>query len=147
MEQEKIYGLYSAGLDEEKVENLQEWQFYSLIQEYGGMLFYTNHHACDHAWELTSEQHAKISKELNILQYRIEYLVAKLKRFGVDVGEPTAGEHISKGEGYWKWYEFWNHHFNSMSEKDKKEFNRRCAEKQDITEFLPKTSWNTGLGV
>ena len=57
MEQEKIYGIYSAGLDEEKVENLQEWQFYSLIQQYGGMLYLTNHHACDHAWELTPEEH------------------------------------------------------------------------------------------
>ena len=146
MEQEKIYGLYSAGLDEEKIENFQEWQLYLLIEQYGGMIFWVNHHACDRAWELTPEEHTKISKELDTLQYRIEYLAVKLKRFGVDVGEPTAGKHISKGQNYWTWYEFWNHHFNSLSEEDFKEFNRRLKNNEDITEFLPKTSWNAGLG-
>lgn len=147
MEQEKIYGIYSAGLNEEKVENFQEWQFYSFIQDLGRTIFYINHYAADHAWEISEEENVKMTKELNEHQYRIEYLVAKLKRFGVDVGEPTAGKHISKGEGYWKWYEFWENHFDSMSDEEREEFNRRCANNEDITEFLPKTSWNEGVGV
>lgn len=138
---EKIYGLYPAGLNEKEIYEATEWDMWAWIYQLGGQLFWLRHEWADGRLDAPYED---VKKEEEILQYRIEYLVYSLKRFGVKFdAEPKAGEHIKKNqESYWKWYKHWSDHWEKMPKDKYDEFCKIKREGGDISDYLPKTKWN-----
>ena len=139
--EEKIYGLYPAGLNEKKVYEATELDTWLRIYRLGGQLFWLRHEWADGRLDAPYED---VKKEEETLQYQIEYLVYSLKRFGVKFdAEPKAGEHIKKNdESYWKWYNHWDKHLSNMPKDKYNEFCKLKKEGKDISEYLPKTKWN-----
>lgn len=139
--EEKIYGLYPAGLDEKLIANATEYDIWAYIYQLGGQLFWLRHEWADGRLDA---QYEDVKKEEEILQYRIEYIVYSLKRFGVKFdAEPKAGEHIKKNnESYWKWYNHWSNHWEKMPKDKYDEFCKLKKEGKDISEYLPKTKWD-----
>ena len=139
--EEKIYGLYPAGLNEKQIQNAKEYELYFWINQLGGQLFWIRHEWADGRLDISYED---AKKEETLLEYRIEYLVYQLKKFGVKFeSEPKVGEHIKKdNETYWKWFKFWNSHFEKMPHEEFKKFQFAHDNGQDLSDYLPKTKWN-----
>ena len=139
--EEKIYGLYPAGLNEDQIQNAKEYQLYFFINQLGGQLFWLRHEWADGRLDVSYEE---VKEEKDILQYRIEYLVYQTKKFGVKFkSEPKAGEHIQKDDkSYWKWFNFWNSHFEKMPQDEFFKFQKALDKHEDVTDYLPKTKWN-----
>ena len=139
--EEKIYGLYPAGLNKEVVCNMAEWDVWAYINQTGGQLFWLRHEWADGRLDAPYES---VKKEEQMLQYRIEFLVYSLKRFGVEFeAEPMAGEHIKTNQdSYWKRFEHWQNHWEKMPKEQYDEFCKIKRQGGDISAYLPKTKWN-----
>ena len=137
--EEKIYGLYLAGLDKEQIDSLDEYNIYFLINHLGGRIWRANH-------SLKRKKDLFSAEELEALeksQYQLEYLVNNTRRFGVEFNrEPQKGKHVERSDSYNKWFKFWNDHFSKMSDVEFYDFDMKLTKGEDVSNYLPKRKWN-----
>ena len=142
--EEKIYGLYPAGLNPEQIDGLEEYLIYFAINDLGGYIWSINHRHSRRVDILTADELESLKKS----QYQLEYLVNKTRKFGVEFSrEPQKGQHVERSESYNKWFKFWNNHFEKMSNIDFYQFDMKLSKGEDVSEYLPKTKWNENQSV
>ena len=135
---EKIYGLYTGGVDVSKIDKLHEIDVWKKIETIGGLLFWTRHDYADGRIELSTSEKEKMEN----MQYLLEYLVYHTRKFGVTFNsEPKLGEHIERSEDYMKWYSFWNNCVQSWTSEELKDFIERRKNNEDYSHLLPDTNW------
>lgn len=132
--EEKIYGIYPGCIgNPDAVETLNEAALYEAIDFMGGVIWRCEHDMADGRIEpidLTEEK------------YAIEFLVDKTRKFGVELPEPKAGQHITPTESYRAWFKFFHDHFKyTLTDEEWKAYQKAQQNKEDISQYMPKESW------
>jgi len=120
----------------DKIEKMQEVEYYLFIEECGWFLWHTNHEMSHGRISESPELTADIVKIREIQ----EYLVSKLGKFGVNPESTKAPRDISE---YWHWYDHWHKwHKETLTDEEWETVTNRLSKDEDISEFLPKRKWN-----
>ena len=132
--EEKIYGIYPGCLSRlEEIENFSELDFYEAIDYIGGIIWRCNHDMADGRIEVV---------DLTELQYALEYLVDKTRKFGVELPEPEPGKHLTPSKSYLAWFQFYYNHFHyTLTDEEWNKYQKAKKNKEDISKFMPKGSW------
>ena len=142
----RIYGEYYGNFDLGHLKNAEEWELflnYHALAIVAGKLK-RNTELSYSKGDLSSEEHQIKIETYDRMLYPIEYCVYLIaKKINIHVSELALGQHVEVDfKGFRKWYQFWaNYFFDTMKDEDFKEFFRRYNIGEDVSEFLPKTSW------
>ncbi len=135
---DKIYGIYTGGVDVSNIDNLHEIDIWKKIEIIGGSIFWANHDCADGRINLTKSEVEKLEE----MQYLLEYLVYYTRKFGVKFNrEPKVGEHVERSEDYNAWFQFWNNHVQGWTNEESNQFIETRKNGKDFSKFLPKTNW------
>ena len=76
------------------------------------------------------------------IQYGLEYLVNKTRKFGVELPEPEAGKHLEPTESYLTWFKFFHDHFHYwLTDEEWKNYQKARKNKEDVSAYMPQGSW------
>jgi hypothetical protein len=144
---ERIYGLDTGGYDPQKIATMADWELFLEYYSITLLAWRMVHDTCkDYSKGYISEKGSNlIMEEIERLQYPIEYLLYTIsKRIKIEVNEPEAGRHIVPNrEMFMKWYEFHDDHFmHKMSQSAWDNFEQKCKDGADVSEFLPVGDWH-----
>jgi hypothetical protein len=107
------------------------------MEEIGGIKWFEWHEWCHDRLDGMTAENVRDNQEY-YTQMQEAIIVELQKTYGIDE-KPAEGE--NEEWNYWKWYTFWKKWYNALDDKEE-EFVRRENAKEDVSEFLPKTSWN-----
>lgn len=140
--EEKIFGIYTGNLDITGIDEVAEIDIWKKIDNLGGIIWRINHEVADGRLTLSQQQ----KQNLLEYQYALEYLVYYTRKFGVEfTQEPQKGLHVEHSSDYLAWFRFWHNHFNSMSREEYNAFVDKKQNGEDISGFLPSTTWKEAL--
>lgn len=128
---ERIYGIDPGYLAKqgllEKVNNYPEYRLFLLLRGLHSVSFYMAHEG----------EHISEDTELGIA-----YLEQLTTKFGVQMEEPGLGKECLRTESFYKWYDFWDNHFESLSSEEWNSFEKDINLGKDVTRYLPENKWN-----
>jgi hypothetical protein len=138
--EEKQYGKYDGGMLENPscVTTCSEQELYFYINTLGGMLWRLNHDMA----------HGRIEKNLDLSPYfyAIEYCVMHTTRFGVEIEEPKAGEHVKPTVSYLAWFCWWDNYFqNTLSQEEYEIYRHKVHKGEDVSQFRPAGDWRNNV--
>jgi hypothetical protein len=138
--EEKQYGKYDGGMlkDSSCVTTCSEQELYFYINLFGGIIWRLNHDMADGRIEANID--------LSPYQYAIEYCVMHTTRFGVEIEEPKAGEHVKQTDSYWAWFRWWNNYFQrTLSQDEYEDYCHKVANGEDVSQFRPAGDWRNNV--
>ena len=130
----KIYGVYPGNIpNTELVDKLNALSLYLMIDSVGGYIWSQRH----------AMSHGRIPEvDLTEDQYALEYLVYKTTKFGVELPAPEIDKHVTATESYWKWFNFYKDHCDSLTSQQIEEYVAAVDKGEDISRFMPTGNWN-----
>lgn len=134
----KQFGKYDGGLlkDPSCVTTCTEQELYFYINNFGGIIWRLQHDMAD--------GRIKENLDLSPYQYAIEYCVMHTTRFGVEIKEPEAGEHVKPTASYLAWFRWWDEYFQKTLSKEEFETYKDLAAKgEDVSHFRPAVDWRS----
>ena len=84
---------------------------------------------------------------LDDMRYGLDYLKYFTTRFGVEMAEPMIGKRVNDTTSFNKWFNFYENHFNEFSQEQWDRFVQLRNARQDVTEYLPTTSWKDAINL
>jgi hypothetical protein len=84
---------------------------------------------------------AETQKDYENVNYARFYLIGLTKNFGVTF-EPRDEMKVNMSESFNKWYNFWKNFIQGMSEEKWQNFSKAFSNDEDISEYLPRNTWN-----
>ena len=134
---QKISGVYPGNLrNPDEVKNMNEVDLFLLIDYYIDYIAREAH--------IVNTFHINI--DLSELVYALDYLVYHTKKFGIDIKNPIAGEHIEPSEDFYVWYNFYKNHFEeTLAPEVYDDFITLYYQGADVSYYLPEGSWKDNL--
>lgn len=131
----RIYGIDPGCLkDVATINNLSEVDLYFAIEAMEA-----------HIWRCRHEmKYGRIPQiDLTEEKYALEYMIYQTTKFGVELPNPTLGQHIPITPSYNAWYSFYSNHFkNVLTDEQWIAFRKAQKSGQDTSEFLPSGHWS-----
>ena len=127
---DRIYGIDPGSIrDIENVQKDGEVDLFHRIDELLTRIWYNN--------QVEKDQTENLEE-----QYALEYCIYQTTRFGVEIPEPVAHEHLTMTASYLAWFTFYHHYFHFMLTPDEqKEYYEKRKKGQDISKFIPQGNW------
>ena len=128
---ERIYGIDPGYIEKqgliEVVNNKKEYELFQLLRSLHMTCFYMEHDG------------QEINEDTRL---GIAYLENLTTKFGVKMKTPGPGIKNLRTDDFMKWYDFWYYHFENMTQKEWKAFEKARKKGEDVSDFLPKGKWN-----
>jgi hypothetical protein len=135
----KIFGLYPGLLKiPENINICSQLELFFIIDGLSFSLDSAMHtHNC---YDIVGS--STLSDYIDELQYALEFCIYQTKKFGVDIPDPKAGEHIELTSSYMAWLNCWdNYAKHELSDSKFGEYIRKKRDGEDISMFKSTGSW------
>ena len=147
---ERIYGVDQGNLSQEVIDD-----FNSSLQSNPKRAELIAYVAFDHLdWFCWAYNHMRPGGEYNIphtdetnkeyieSNYARHYVIGLTKNFGVTFEKSNEKMKAYMSESFTKWYHFWKDYIEGLSEDVWKKLDRALCKGLDLSEYMPKNSWN-----
>lgn len=119
------------------IKTLPDYEVYFIIEEFGTLIAKLDAAIRCKMVVLTN----KIQKQIEDADYMINLAVQETRRFGVDDLLVVNNEVVDSSPKYRQWYRFWKRWRFDIPEETWKAFVQARTNKQDLSQWLPKNSW------
>lgn len=134
----KIYGIHSGCIDPEKAVLASEADIFFLIRDLERQIS---------QYEALQVMGLFMCEGLDDMRYGLDYLKYFTTRFGVEMAEPMIGKRVNDTTSFNKWFNFYENHFKEFSQEQWDRFVQLRNARQDVTEYLPTTSWKDAINL